>query len=84
MNLCESVGNTGSDIPLKLPCVDACPVCGAYLVTRGTNWLIRQGAFTAESLCAVDAEGRLKDAVLRWQCNRCGAKWVHGQFGGAA
>ena len=83
MTFNQPIGNTGTGTPLKVPDVDACPVCGQWIVLTssedgGKRW--DKGTAEAIAVCVHDSVGELMSALLTWRCKRCGAEWLHGQF----
>ena len=70
--------------PPKIPDIDACPVCGAYLVwiekTSGRRMERTPPAAEPEAVCSHENDGSLAARQLTWRCIRCCARWVHGQF----
>jgi len=74
--------NTGYDGCQYVICdVDHCPVCGvaAAWSNNGERRPVSGGP-TCEALCSYGDGDELIAAVLQWTCQRCGARWLHGQF----
>jgi hypothetical protein len=70
----------GKPLPLVIPDLDACPVCGVYVASRNVDGSrYKTGMARPECQQGNDSDGNLAYAFLTWTCTRCGARWRHGQ-----
>ena len=73
--------NSCDKVPMIIPDVDECPVCGnALAMPAGKERMFIAGGATPGVYQQHSQNGALISAELYWTCNRCGVRWNHGQF----